>query len=220
VRNGYLPAVRTAAAGLALAAYVTLSHYASSAASRDGARFTVIVLLVYLAVALLFAWRSRHRPGCILLCLALAALAWRHAEAIGDHAAWVYFIQHAGGNVLLALMFGSTLVGARVPLCTRIAAFVHRPMEPEVVRYTLQVTLAWTIFFSANAVVSVILFASAPVMVWSVFANLLNLPLVALMFAVEYGVRLRRLPDVSHASIFEAIRRYIHLARASPPPTA
>jgi uncharacterized membrane protein len=220
VKNGYLPAVRTAAAGVALAAYVTLSHHASSAASPDGARFTVIVLVVYLAVALLLAWRSRHRLGWILLCLALAALAWRHAEAIGDHAAWVYFIQHAGGNALLALMFGSTLAGSRVPLCTRIAAFVHDPMEPELVRYTRQVTLAWTIFFSANAAISAALFASAPVMVWSVFANLLNLPLVVLMFAVEYGVRLHRLPDVRHASIFEAIRRYIHLARTSPPPTA
>ncbi|MEO5766445.1 MAG: hypothetical protein ABIR52_14150 [Casimicrobiaceae bacterium] len=220
MKNGYRPAIRAVAAGLALAAYVMFSHYASSAASKDGGRFAVVVVCVYAAIALAFAWRSRHRYAWILLCLGLAALAWRHIDAIGDHAAWVYFVQHAGGNALLAVVFGRTLVAGRVPLCTRIAAFVHDPMEPRLVRYTRHVTLAWALFFSVNAAISAVLFALAPVVVWSVFANLLDLPLVALMFAVEYGVRHRVLPNMKHASIFEAIRRYIHLSRASQPPAA
>ena len=93
-------------------------------------------------------------------------------------------------------------------------------MTPRVARYTRQVTLAWTIFFVANACISAVLFAYAPVVIWSVFANILDLPLVALMFAAEYGVRHWLLPDLKHASIFEAMRRYIHLARTSPPPAA
>ena len=177
-------------------------------------------MLPYLAVAVVLAWRSRHRYAWLLLCAALATLTWRHLGAIGDHAAWVYFIQHAGGNAMLALVFGRSLVGNRVPLCTRIAALAHDPMEPRLARYTRQVTLAWTVFFAANACISAVLFAYAPVVVWSVFANILDLPLVALMFAAEYIVRLRLLPDVKHVSIFDAMRRYIHLARTSPPPTA
>lgn len=218
MKNGYRPAVRTVAAGLALTAYVLISHYASSLATKDGGRFAVVALLPYLAVAAVLAWRSRHRYTFLLLCAALAALTGRHLDAIGDHAAWVYFIQHAGGNAMLALVFGTTLVGNRVPLCSRIAAFTHDPMEPRLVRYTRQVTLAWTIFFTVNACMSAVLFAYAPIVIWSVFANILDLPLVALMFAVEYGVRLWLLPDIKHASILDAMRRYLHLARTSPPP--
>ena len=57
-------------------------------------------------------------------------------------------------------------------------------------------------------------------MLWSVFANLLSLPLVALMFACEYVVRLRVLPDVEHVSLLDGIRLYLRSVRASPPPIA
>ena len=203
MKNGYWPAVRTVAAGLALTAYLLIAHYASSLPPKDDSRFAAIGLLPYLAVAVVLAWRSRHRVAWLLLCAALATLTWRLLGAIGDHAAWVYFIQHAGGNAMLALVFGGSLVGNRVPLCTRIAALAHHPLEPRLARYTRQVTLAWTIFFVVNACMSVVLFAYAPIVIWSVFANILDLPLVALMFAVEYGVRLRLLPDIKHASIFD-----------------
>ena len=122
MKNGYRPAVRIVAAGLALTAYMLISHYASTLPAKDGSRFTAFALLLYLAIALVLAWRSRHRVAWLLLCAALATLAWRHLGAIGDHAAWVYFIQHAGGNAVLALVFGASLVGNRVPLCSRIAA--------------------------------------------------------------------------------------------------
>ena len=220
MKNGYRPAIRTVVAGLALTAYVLISHYASRLPPKDGSRFAAIALLPYLAAAAVLAWRSRHRYAWLLLCAALATLTWRHLDAIGDHAAWVFFIQHVGGNAIMALVFGGSLVGNRVPLCTRIAAFAHNPMEPGLARYTRQVTLAWTIFFAVNACMSAVLFAYAPIVIWSVFANILDLPLVALMFAVEYGVRLRLLPDIKHVSIFDAMRRYIHLARTSPPPAA
>ena len=220
MKNGYWPAVRTVAAGLALTAYVLIAHYALSLPPKEGSHFAAIALLPYLAVAVVLAWRSRYRVAGLLLCAALAALTWRHLDTIGDHAAWVYFIQHAAGNAMLALVFGGSLVGDRMPLCSRIAAIAHNPMEPRIARYTRQVTLAWTIFFVVNACVSAVLFAYAPIVVWSVFANILDLPLVALMFAVEYCVRLRLLPDIKHVSIFDAMRRDFHLARPSPPPAA
>lgn len=220
MKNGYRFAFRGVAVGLALTAYVLIAHYAASLPANDGSRFAAIALLPYLVVALVLAWRSRHRVAWLLLCAALATLTWRHLGAIGDHVAWVYFIQHAAGNAILAIVFGASLVGNRVPLCTRIAALAHDHVEPKHARYTRQVTLAWTVFFAANACISAVLFAYAPVVVWSVFANILAIPLVALMFAAEYTVRLRLLPDVKHVSIFDAMRRYIHLARTSPPPTA
>lgn len=217
MKSGYRPVVRAVAVVLALTAYVLLAHYQSSIAPADDNRFTAFALLPYAVVAAVLAWRSRHRTMWLLAGAALVTFAWRHVDAIGEHTAWLYFIQHVAGNGILALVFGGTLVGGRVPLCTRIAALEHDPLEPRLARYTRQVTLAWALFFTANVAISVILFAWAPIVVWSVFAIILDLPLVALMFVVEYLVRLRRLPDVKHVSIFGAIRRYVHVARASPP---
>ncbi|MEO8753435.1 MAG: hypothetical protein ABI624_12230 [Casimicrobiaceae bacterium] len=220
MKNGHWPVVRIVAAGLAVTVYVVISHYAASLPHHDGSWFAAIALLPYLAIAVALAWRSRHRIAWLLSCAALAALTWRYIDTIDEHTAWVYLIQHVVANAMLALVFGNTLVGGRVPLCTRIAALAHDSMEPKLVRYTRQVTVAWTIFFAANACISVVLFAYAPVVIWSLYANILDLPLVALMFAAEYGMRHWLLPDMKHASIFDSMRRYIRLARTSPPPAA
>ncbi len=45
--------------------------------------------------------------------------------------------------------------------------------------YTRRVTQAWTLFFTATAMVSVALFAIAPMPAWSTFANLGTPALVA-----------------------------------------
>ena len=220
MKIGYRSAARATAIGLAIVIYVLLSHYVLSQTAAGGSRFAAIALLPYLAVAAILAWRSRHRYAWLLMCGVLAMVALRYLYAIGDHAAWVYFVQHVSGDAMLALVFGATLVRGRVPLCTRIASFQHQTMEPRLARYTRQVTLAWTLFFAANVGISVALFAYAPIVVWSTFANILAVPLVALMFAVEYLVRLRCLPNMKHTSIFDAMRGYIRLARTSLPPAA
>jgi uncharacterized membrane protein len=217
VRNSYRPAVRTAAAGLALTTYVLISHYASSLSAEEGNRSAAIALIPYLAVAAVLAWRSRYRYAWLLLCVAFGALTWRYLDAIGDHAVWVYFVQHAGGNASMAFVFGRSLIGQSEPICCRIAATMHGPLQPRHARYTRQVTLAWATFFVLNVGISVVLFAYAPVAVWSVFANLLAVPLVALMFAVEYVVRLRQLPDIKHGTILDGIRLYCRGKRAPTP---
>ena len=117
-------------------------------------------------------------------------------------------------------LFATSLVENRVPLCTRIAALAHDPIEPKLGRYTRQVTVAWMIFFASNVCISAVLFAYAPIVVWSVYANVLDLPLVGLMFVAEYGMRHWLLPDMKHVSIFDSMRRYVHLSRTSPPPAA
>jgi uncharacterized membrane protein len=61
------------------------------------------------------------------------------------------------------------------------------------------------------ALSSLLLFFLAPLAVWSVFANLLSLPLVVAMFLAEYLYRILRYPNFSHASIrstFRAFQKY------------
>jgi len=207
-------------AGLALVSYVLLAYYASILPPDEGKFSVAIALLPYFVVAAVLAWRSRHRVAWLLLCLGIATLTWRYLDAIGDYAAWLYFVQHASGNAIMAMVFGISLGRDSVPLCSRIAAMTHGPLDQRVARYTRNVTQAWTIFFVGMAGTSVVLFAFAPLMLWSVFANLLSLPLVALMFAGEYVVRLRFLPDIKHVTLLEGIRLYRRSLRAAPPPIA
>ena len=105
-------------------------------------------------------------------------------------------------------MFGRTLGPGREPLCTQFAAMVHGRLEARVTRYTRQVTLAWTLFFVATALVSTALFACASIVTWSTFANYLALPLVGLMFVAEYACRRVALPDMEPSSIMDAVRAY------------
>ncbi len=82
---------------------------------------------------------------------------------------------------------------------------------PEIAGYTRRVTWAWCVFFAGMALTSVLLFVFAPLSSWSVFNNLLNLPLVVVMYLTEYAWRRRRFPNFSHASIavvFRAFRNF------------
>jgi uncharacterized membrane protein len=58
------------------------------------------------------------------------------------------------------------------------------------------------------------------VAVWSAFANLLNLPLLVLMFAAEYVARLCLLAPSDRAGPLEAIRAYRQASAGVRPPPA
>ncbi|KAF7600038.1 MAG: hypothetical protein CGU28_04430 [Candidatus Dactylopiibacterium carminicum] len=203
-------ALRLGVAGVLGAAYLWLGHITS--ASANPSLLGLFVGLIPLGTgACVLAWHTPPRVLWLTLCgLAFAAIAWQ-AEFLRSNAAWVYFIQHAGSMSLLGLMFGRTLRSGRHEdaLCTRIAALLHtQPMSPAYLRYTWLVTWAWTLFFAASALLSILLFVLAPPAVWSVFANLLTPPLLGLMFAGEYLIRLRALPGESHFNIADTVRAW------------
>ena len=123
----------------------------------------------------------------------------------------------------LLATFALTLRRGHVPLITAMAQRLHGTLSDEMTRYTRWVTVAWSLFFTAQLLTSISLFCFAPLTVWSTFVNLLDIPLVVTMFAAEYACRLRVLrhpPRHSLAMIFEMIRDCMHQppARSSPPP--
>ncbi len=103
----------------------------------------------------------------------------------------------------LFVSFAMTLRPGREPLISAMARRLHGPVPAPLARYTRRVTMAWSGFFLAQLVVSVTLFVFAPLVVWSFFVNILDLPLVAAMFAAEYAVRLRCLADPPRHSLAE-----------------
>jgi uncharacterized membrane protein len=120
----------------------------------------------------------------------------------------VYLLQEGGFYSLMAASFGRSLLTPRVALCTQLADKVHGPLTPQEVRYTRQVTAAWTLLFLLITAATVALFLCAPLRIWSLFANFCVLPLIGLMFVGEYAVRRRILPQVPRRGILAAVRVY------------
>jgi uncharacterized membrane protein len=100
----------------------------------------------------------------------------------------------------LLMLFGNSLRPGRQPLVSRLAAQIRGRLEPRVVRYTRQVTLAWTLLFAALLLETALLALLAPPAIWSLFANGLNCALVAVCFVAEYGFRRWYLADLEHPS--------------------
>ena len=187
--------------------YPLLAHYTNDSAHSGNLGALVAVAPVVL-IALVLAWRSPRRSimlgVLVLLCIAL----WAGWSALEQHFGLVYWLQHVGMQLILFMTFGRTLIAGRQPLCTRFAKAVHAVVTPQHEIYTRQVTIAWTLFFAAMVLASTLLFFLAPLATWSVFANFLTLPLVALMFIAEYWVRRWVLPDMRHMHILDAVRAF------------
>lgn len=203
------PARRTRAVLLAVALVAVpgafVAHFAIARA--ESPTLGALVAVFPLAAIAFFALR---RPGgggprtwLALACGAGALyLMW---GAVENHYQTIYFLEHAGTNLLLGSMFGRTLSGSSEPLCTRFARIVHGTLTPEIARYSRQVTLAWTLFFLVLSLASCGLYLTGFLSAWSILANFLTMPLVALMFIFEFAVRRRVIKHASPGHILDGI---------------
>ncbi len=117
-------------------------------------------------------------------------------------------IAHGAAYVLLLWVFARTLAHGREPLISRYSRAVHGALPPAMARYTRQVTIAWCVFFAGQVLVSVLLLAFAPLGAWSLFINLLNLPLLAVMFVGHLAYGAIRHPEFPRTSILQAFRAF------------
>jgi len=202
---------------LATGAYLILAHL-TTAPDEPSTLGALVAVLPIAVIALAMAWRARHRRralGLWSVCVIGSALAW---PLIETRFVWVYFVQHLGVFMLLAVGFARSLAIGEVPMITRFARQVHgEALAPEVLRYTRAVTLAWTLYFAAMAIASIILFAFASLPNWSLFVNLFTPVSVGLVFALEYGVRLAVLPQALRTGLVDSIRAFVDSARRRSP---
>lgn len=193
--------------GALLIGYPFLAHYTNQT-TQNGNLGALVAIAPVVVIALILAWRSPHRftmfGAVVLFCVAL----WAGWSALEHHFGLVYWLQNMGMQLILFMTFARTLFAGRKPLCTVFAEAVHAPLSPAHVVYARKVTVAWTLFFAAMALVSTLLFFLAPLTTWSFFSNFLSLPLVALMFIVEYWVRRVVLPDSKNTGILDAVRAF------------
>jgi uncharacterized membrane protein len=195
------------AVAVLVVAYAGLSHYSNSnPKARDLA--TLLALAPMLTLGSLMVWRWNGVLLAILLSVGALLLLRHYWSLLIEEFSIVYLIQQAGFYLLMAWTFGRTLFGRRVPLCTEFADKIHGPLTALELRYTRGVTWAWVLFFLGNLLVTFTLFALASLRTWSFFVNFVSLPLVLLMFVVEFAVRRRVLPQVQRHGLLATLRVY------------
>jgi uncharacterized membrane protein len=213
---------RTGAIALALVAgligYAAATHWAV-VSGRAAALGPALALTPVLAGLLWFAVRTRRsgwaKLAAVVAGLLLAALAARRAAPSLSFLYPVPSVVVYGG---LLLVFGRTLAPGREAFVTRLARRVHGTLPDEITAYTRQVTWAWCLFFATMGLASLLLFAFAPLEAWSLFVNVLALPLIASMFIFEYVYRVLRYRRFSHVSLLTAVRAFHEFGRGAASP--
>ena len=115
-------------------------------------------------------------------------------------------VSHVAINAMLLLVFASTLRPGRVPLVVQMGRILDPNFHPAIERYAVQVTKAWCVFFATQIAGSAILLAWAPIAVWSLFVNVLDLPLVGAMFVAEDLARRVLFPRHPHVGLVAVAR--------------
>lgn len=217
-----MPFVKTLLFVAAIIVYVSLSHVALMVQDAQSIWRQIAVVMLVVPIIGIAGWviaaalkqvtnnaMVRLVAGLtvalVLTCITIAL--WPTLLVRLD---WIYLIQHIACNSMLCWFFAQTLLAGRTPIITTLARTIHPDMPDDVVRYTRTVTAAWAIFFAMQVLVSLLIFYVASIETWSVFANILNWPLVILMFVGEYFCRKRVNPDFKHATIKESVSAYFN----------
>ncbi len=199
--------VRALAIALAGIAYVLGSYWMMT--SRPGSAWhAVIVVAPMLVLAALLAWRRQQRVVAAVVMTAAALLLFQGRDGGGLSAEAIYVAEHVAVHLLLAVVFGSTLVGGRDSLITALARRVHGGLTRDMEIYSRKVTIAWTAYFVAMAAASLLIFASAPFATWAAFASLATPIAMLVLFVGEHLLRYRLHPEFERATLAQAVRAY------------
>lgn len=194
---------------LLILAYSLLANYTLQSKSHPAIGALVALTPIFL-ILLLLALRSKQRFFLLSLLMLSTPLFWLAWEYFKQHYDWVYWLVHESVQLLLLITFARTLLPGKQPLCTQFATIVHGSLSPKHIVYARQVTIAWVLFFTAILFTSSYLFFFYPTKTWSMFVNFAYLPLVTLMFVVEYMIRKWVLPKESQTNIMEAVYAFMN----------
>jgi uncharacterized membrane protein len=213
-----MPEVMKIVRGLAIIAiivtYAVLVHHVNTS-GQTSILGAILALAPILLLVITFAWKATSRLIGISSLLIFCIVSWFAWSLIRQHTGLMFWIQDISLMLVLLMTFGRTLQRDRKPLCVHFAEIINGgALPPEHERYAHKVTVAWVVFFAMIMITSTLLFFLAPLVTWSIFVNFLTLPLVALMFIVEFMVRRRVLTDLPAGRMFDAVRAYLnHSAR-------
>ena len=193
-------------------------------ASGWGLHVALALAAVQAGAVGLIIWES-VRPGWARLLapvatvLLLSALTWGTAQSPAEGLAAAAGTSHALFYCGLLALFGHTLLPGHVPLVTRIAHRVNTVFHDGMEAYTRSVTVAWSVFFAAQLLVSAGLLLTNEGW-WAFYVSTLHMPLVILMAVGEYAVRRSRFRGKRVTSLLNTIRAAGHAMNTHSPPEA
>ena len=124
-------------------------------------------------------------------------------------------------NLALAAWFGKSLAPGEEPVIGWFARLVRGVELPaDLVRYTRNSTIRWTVFFAGMAGVAAALAVLATQQTWSLFANGINYLLVTALFVGEFAYRRMRFRHHKHPSFAEVVRTISRAGKLTPRRTA
>src|ERR1700680_1594435 len=131
--------------------YALLAHYTNAVPGHETLGPCVAITPIILA-ALTMAWHSRYRSILLVTFGVIGVTTFIRWDTLERHFYWIYWIEHAGTQLILCLVFARTLSAGREPMCSYVARLVHGSLEPALARYTRQITIAWAVFFGLMSV--------------------------------------------------------------------
>ena len=162
--------------------------------------WTMLAALAAVQVLCLAAMRS---PGGLLACL-LALPACALMPRLGVVAALL--VSHTAVYGGLALLFGRSLLPGREPLVTAMARAVEPELTPAMRVYTRRVTWLWALYGPVQITLSLLLLRFGTLQAWSVFVNLVDLPILAATLGLEFAARRWLLGGSSQATLRDTVR--------------
>jgi uncharacterized membrane protein len=192
--------------GVAAVVAAPLAIHAAIATSTWSQLIVAIPVAQLLIFGSIAVTRDRTRIKWLGPLAALSALVIVWAERWGLPLTAMPGLPHAMAYSALLFGFGYTLLPGHEAILTRVVNAVRGPLPPKLIVHTRRVTFAWCCFFAAQLVMSVVLYLFAPFEAWSFFINVLNLPLVVLMFVAEGLYRLIRFRDFPRDSLSDILR--------------
>ena len=198
-----MPATRISGFGLLWLA-LALAYLVASALGYRAAALGVLGLMVGGIVAARGRWLLGFIVG-----VALAALAWRFAEAVRI----LVFLPPLAAFAFMAFFFGSTLRAGSEPLITRIARKEHPDLPAEMARHARWLTSVWTACFVALFAVSLALAPLVSLETWSRWVHALGYAVPGALFLGEHVYRHHRFAQRAHGSLAVLVANVLAVMR-------
>lgn len=223
--SGFINIARGLAVAAGILIYALLVHFVNASVHSGSSQplagilniqtlGAILALAPLSLIVLAFALKMQSRLIGACLLLMFCILCWFLWSFIKQHTSLIFWLLDIGLMFALLMTFGQTLLNGRKPLCVYFAEMINGgPLPADHENYARNVTIAWVLFFAAMIIVSTALFFLAPLSVWSFFVNFLTLPLVALMFIIEFIVRKRLLTNLPAGNVMDAVIAYLEKAR-------
>ena len=182
--------------------YPLLAHLAVVLADR---RLQWLALVWLLGLSLAAALRQGRAWAWITWIATASLCLWLVVECRGLYA---LFVPAAAIPAALCLLFAGSLRTGQTPLITSIARAMHDgPLPDDLVRYTRQVTILWTLVCAGLCISAVLLAWLATPWLWSLMTNLVHYLVLGTVFVLEYLWRRIRFRHHEHLGLVQFLRR-------------